>query len=117
MVVLLLLKGATMITIFPLARIFLHGPLVDFRNGFDGLFFLATLSFKDLAPNTYFVFFNPRRTRIKVLYYGGDNISIWYMRLQKGVFCPPCGFKSGQITLHELRLILQKTPPSWLLNN
>jgi transposase len=101
------------------ARIFFHGIPVDLRNGFDGLSFLAASAFKnEMLPNTHFVFINPRRTRMKVLSWNGDNLVIRYIRLRKGVFCPPCQLINIQITRDELHLILdRKTPKRLCLQN
>lgn len=97
-------------------RIFLHGLPVDLRNGFDGLSFLAHSIFKnEMAPNTHFIFFNPRRTRMKVLYWNGDNLAIWYVRLRKGVFFPPGCLISLQISKTEFQMIMDKQPPRHLL--
>lgn len=98
------------------AIIFLHGRPIDLRNGFDGLSYLAHTIFKnEMIPNTFFVFFNPRRTRIKILHWNGDNLSIWYLRLRKGVFFPPACLMSLQINKQELQMILNRQPPKHLL--
>lgn len=91
------------------ARIFLHGTPVDLRNGFDGLSFLAHSVFKDeMSPESYFVFFNPRRTRMKILYWSGDNLLIWYIRLRKGVFFSPPNLISTRISAADLKMIINR---------
>lgn len=105
-----------MIPIYDDERIFLHGTPVDLRNGFDGLSFIAQSIFKkQMLPKTHFVFFNPRRTRMKVLYWNGDNLVIWYLRLRKGVFFPPGCLISVQISKSDFEMIMNKRPPQHLL--
>lgn len=97
------------------ARIFLHGKPVDLRNGFDGLSFLAHSAFKDeMIPNTYFVFINSRRTLIKVLFWSGNNLHIWYLRLRKGVFFPPYNLSNKKINFCDLNLMLNGQTPKHL---
>lgn len=98
------------------ARIFLLGTPVDLRNGFDGLSFLAQSTFgNELIPDSYFVFFNPRRTRMKVLYCSNNQLAIWYLRLRKGVFFPPGFLISVEISVKEFTMIMNKQPPKYLL--
>lgn len=99
------------------ARILLYGTPADLRNGFDGLSFLAQTCFNhQILPDTYVVFINPRRTRMKILYWTGTNLSIWYIRLRNGVFFHPGHLNSRQITKFELENILnQKMPNSLFL--
>ena len=98
------------------ARIFLHGNPVDLRNGFDGLSFLAQSTFKnEMIADTYFVFFNPRRTRMKVLYCNGDNLVIWYIRLRKGVFFPPYKLMCAQICTSDFQMIIRRQTPKYLM--
>ncbi len=99
------------------AKIFLYGDPVDLRNGFDGLSFLAQSCFKNQPdPHTYFVFINPRRTRMKILYWNGDNLAIWYVRLRKGTFFQPGRLLSSKITKSDLQKIInQETPDAFLI--
>lgn len=99
------------------AKIFLYGNPVDLRNGFDGLSFLAQTCFKiELDPHTYFVFINLRRTRMKILYWSGDNLAVWYFKLRKGTFFQPGHLLSSEITKSDLKKIMdQKMPNAFLL--
>ncbi len=60
---------------------------VDLRKGFEGLYSIVENIFpnKQLA-NSYFIFFNKSRDKIKVLYWDVDGLAIWYKRLEKGTF-------------------------------
>lgn len=69
------------------ARFFLHRDSVDLRNGFEGLCFIVEGVFRqEVTSGGYFIFLNKRRDRMKVLYWDGDGLAIWYKRLEKGSF-------------------------------
>jgi transposase len=97
------------------AAIFLHGTPIDLRNGFDGLSFLVHTHFEDkMKSNTHFVFVNSRRTRMKILSYCKNNLSIFYIRLRKGVFFPPCVLHSKKINLDDFYNLINKQAPEHL---
>jgi transposase len=69
------------------SRFFLHLNPVDFRNGFEGLCFIVeSIIQQEITSGGYFIFLNKRRDRMKVLYWDGDGLAIWYKRLEKGTF-------------------------------
>lgn len=57
------------------------------RKSFDGLSGLVRdgLS-KDPLDRSVFIFFNTRRTQVKLLVWEGDGFALWYKRLEKGTF-------------------------------
>ena len=62
----------------------------DMRKGFDGLCGLVTGQLKsDPLLGALFLFVNRRRDRMKVLYWDGDGLAIWYRRLEQGSFRQP----------------------------
>lgn len=108
-------QGAIMLNIPESATIFLHGTPVDLRNGFEGLASAAYQSFRDKIPSeAYFIFINRRRTRIKVLHWSQQNLSIWYIRSRKGVFSPNIMIVTT-ITKSEFDMILNGKPPATLI--
>lgn len=69
------------------ARILLHRETVNMQNSFEGLSCMIEQSFsEDLTSGALFVFLNRRKDRMKVLYWDGDGIVIWYKRLERGTF-------------------------------
>jgi transposase len=71
-------------------KIFLSLDPTDMRKGFDGLCGLVSNSLLlDPLSGTFFLFVNRRRDRMKVLYWDGDGLAIWYRRLEQGTFQIP----------------------------
>lgn len=96
------------------ARFFLHQGAVDLRNGFEGLCFFVEAVFKEeITRGGYFIFLNKRRDRMKVLYWDGDGLAIWYKRLEKGSFL---NNKSNAISMdrREFLMLLEGVTPQRL---
>jgi transposase len=76
-----------MLTFPPSVRVFACTQAVDMRKGFDGLMALAQDVMKqDPLSGHLFVFRSKGGDRLKVLYWGGDGLCLWYKRLERGTF-------------------------------
>jgi transposase len=68
-------------------RVFVCTKAADMRKGFDGLSAMAAeIMNQDPLSGHLFVFRNNRGDRLKVLYWGGDGLCLWYKRLEAGTF-------------------------------
>jgi len=55
------------------------------RNGFDGLAgIVRNYLRKDPVSGDVFIFLNKTRTHIKLLYWDGDGLALFYKRLERG---------------------------------
>lgn len=71
-------------------RIFVFTGVADMRKSFDGLAMLVEKHLhQDPESGHLYLFFNRRRDRVKLLFWQGDGLVIWYKRLEKGVFPEP----------------------------
>lgn len=102
-------------------RIFLYNHEMDMRNSFEGLSAAIEETFcEKIISGSFFVFFNKRRDRVKILYWDIDGIVIWYKRLEKGSFLVTSSKK--EITRKELVMLLEgitakKTQKRYNINN
>jgi transposase len=71
-------------------RVFAKTTPTDMRKSFDGLVGLVEQELgQQVESGHLFLFFNRRRDRIKVLWFVGDGLVIWYRRLETGTFEVP----------------------------
>jgi transposase len=76
-----------MLTVSAQTRIFMALGATDMRQGFDGLCGIVIEQLKkDPLCGALYLFINKRRDRMKVLYWDGDGLAIWYRRLEQGTF-------------------------------
>jgi transposase len=90
---------------------YLYTSNVDMRKGFDSLCGLVTDQMQlDALSGSVFIFFNRRRTHVKLLLWEGDGFSIYYKRLEKGTFELPVTnsqLTTARLDARQLQLILQ----------
>ena len=89
-------------------RIFLCVLPTDMRRGFDGLMRMAEEHLQqNVLDGGLFVFENRRRDRVKLLYWDGDGLCIWYKRLERGtVELPAAPSQATHVTLSTTELAL-----------
>lgn len=84
---------------------------VDFRKGFDSLCGIITSEMNmNALSGSVFIFFNKKRSQIKLLLWEGDGLSLYHKRLEKGTFELPRitpGAASSSISQQQLQFILQ----------
>ena len=79
-----------MLSLSPTIRIFVHTQPTDMRKQFNGLHAIVTHSLgQDVMTGDYFVFFNRRQHRCKILYWDRDGLVVWAKRLERGRFQLP----------------------------
>jgi transposase len=91
-------------------RIYVYAPAADLRKSFDGLTGLVRSAFAaDVRDGSWFLFFNKRRDRLKILAWEPDGFAIWYKRLEAGSFEALPGRGAGdtlELDVTQLTLLL-----------
>ena len=100
-----------MLSIATGTRIFVAAGATDMRKGFDGLQGIVSgVLEQDPLCGHLFLFVNRRRDKLKILYWDGDGLAIWYKRLEQGTFQMPHvadDHKSAEIRSEELTMLLR----------
>ncbi len=100
-----------MLSIAAGTRIFVAAGATDMRKGFNGLQGIITgMLEQDPLSGHLFLFVNRRRDKLKILYWDGDGLAIWYRRLEQGTFQMPTitnDHKSAEIRSEELTMLLR----------
>ena len=97
-----------MLSLPPTVNIFLCRLPTDMRKSFDGL---QRMTEEHLRQNVLdgglFVFLNRRRDRIKLLYWDGDGLCMFYKRLEAGTFeLPAAADDAAGVTLSAAQLAM-----------
>lgn len=81
-------------------EIFVGLEPIDLRWGFERLAGLALERIgRDARSGALFVFFGRRRTAIKVLFFDGSGLCLFYKRLDSGTFRIPSATRDGDTTI------------------
>ena len=100
-----------MISIDSSTQIFVATTPTDMRKGFDGLQGLVSSTLgQDPLSGHLFLFVNRRRDKLKVLYWDGDGLAIWYRRLEQGTFQMPkvnSDNTAAEITREDLMMLVR----------
>jgi len=80
---------------------------VDLRWGFDRLAGLVSERIgREARCGALFVFLGKRRSALKILFFDGSGLCLFYKRLDKGIFRLPVPLKEGElvVTLEQAAL-------------
>ena len=93
-------------------RVFAATTPTDMRKSFSGLVGLVEQELgRQVEAGGLFLFFSRRRNAVKVLFFTGDGLAIFYRRLERGTFELPrvadAGTKEIELKASELTLILE----------
>ena len=97
-------------------KVFALRGVTDMRKSFSGLVGLVETQLgQQVESGHLFLFFNRRRDRVKLLYFVGDGLVIFYKRLERGTFEAPAAVTSSpsdappgvELRWSELALILE----------
>jgi len=89
-------------------RYYLHSEATDMRKGFDSLCGVVRSSMKsNPMDGSVYVFLNKNRNLIKLLHWEYGGFTLYYKRLEKGVFERPVSSGSNAISWRELMLIVE----------
>lgn len=96
-----------MLSLSPSVRYFFYRHQADMRKGFDSLSGLVREGLgKDPLNGDVFIFFNKRRTTVKLLLWERDGYSIYHKRLEQGSYELPVSEKP-ELTSDQLMFILR----------
>lgn len=100
-----------MISLSPSTRYFVYQGYANMLKSFNGLCGIVTNELhQELLSGDVFIFFNKRKTSVKILTWETDGFSIYYKRLEKGTyeFTPnDVDGKGAVISYSQLLLILE----------
>lgn len=103
-----------MLSVLPTARVYAYVKPADMRKSFSGLVGIVEQELgRQVEAGGLFLFFNRRRNSVKVLFFTGDGLAIFYRRLERGTFELPHAVATSEETpgvelkLSDLALILE----------
>lgn len=92
--------------------IYLYMKPTDMRKSFQGLSVLVYQHGGCPNDGAYYVFLNRPRTHVKLMFWDGDGMALFYKRLEKGTFLPP-PLEGEKVCLdrRQLTLLLEGVVP------
>lgn len=76
-----------MLSMLPTTRVYAYTKSADMRKSFAGLVGIVEQELgQQVEAGGLFLFFNRRRNSVKVLFFTGDGLAIFYRRLERGTF-------------------------------
>lgn len=93
------------------ARLFLYQQPVKMHKSFEGLSAAVEQAFPgELLSGSYFIFLNRLEDHMKVLYWDGDGLVVWYKRLEKGSFSSK-NYRAASLSRREFFMLLEGVTP------
>ena len=90
------------------AQFYLCQQAIDLRKSFEGLSaVIITLFPVEITSGAFFIFLNRSKDRMKVLYWDGDGLAIWYKRLEQGSFSQKIMKEGGVLDRREFLMLLE----------
>ncbi len=102
-----------MLFIPPNSSIYFYSLPVDLRKGCEGLACISSTITTNPEENTFFMFLNRKRNRIKILYWSSNSFFYWFARSRTGVFAPK-KTRSSWINPDQMKQILNGNFPEQL---
>ncbi len=103
-----------MIVLAPYVRVFRYRRATDMRKSFHGLVALTQSHLQqDPLSGSLFVFLNPRRDRVKILYWGPTGCCSWYQQLEKGTYLLPHPGHAGRRRYAGRDALATVAHPGW----
>jgi transposase len=107
-----------MLSLLPTTRVYAYVKPADMRKSFAGLVGIVEQELgQQVEAGGLFLFFNRRHNSVKVLFFTGDGLAIFYRRLERGTFELPRAAADTNVTgantagveikLSDLALILE----------
>ncbi len=99
-----------MLSVSPAYHYYIYRGITDFRCGMDSLSGIVRRELdRDPLGGDIYIFFNRRRTQVKLLHFEGDGFALYQKRLEAGTYELPAAEGPGQVCLssEELLLILR----------
>lgn len=99
-----------MLSLSPGYQYYLHRGVTDFRCGMHSLSGLVRRELgQDPLNGAVYIFFNRKRTQVKLLHFEGDGFALYQKRLEKGTYEMPSSAdeKEIRISRESLQFILQ----------
>lgn len=89
--------------------IYVYRPPVDMRKSINGLSVIVDQEMKlDLRKSSLFIFWNRRRTHLKMLYFDKSGFALWFKRLEEAKFPLPKRIEDDvvELAVDDLSLLL-----------
>jgi len=97
-------------SIFDFENLYIHRLPVDMRKSINGLSVIVQDEMKlDLRTSSIFIFWNRRRTHMKILYFDRSGFALWLKRLEESKFSWPKNIEDDVIRIDpkDMELLLE----------